>query len=128
MDTPGCFLNPQWRHKGKSVYSIPVYLRMSLLGLAHLTGCQCIPTTGPVLLATKYVLHFNIKIITLFMIKIENFVTQRSWKRAQKSIITKAKAHFKESTIKKNVLLSCNTVQAEGKFNSYDSQNFKKNT
>lgn len=66
MDTPGCFLNPQWGLKGQSVYSIPVFLLTSLLGLAHLTGCQCIPTIGPVSLATKYVLHFNIKIITLY--------------------------------------------------------------
>lgn len=35
------------------------------------------------------------------MIKTENFVTQRSWKRAQKSILTKAKTHFKESTVEK---------------------------
>lgn len=35
------------------------------------------------------------------MIKTENFVTQRFWKRAQKSIITKAKTHCKESTVEK---------------------------
>lgn len=67
MNTPGCFLNLQrglW--EGEHVIHPPAPPNV-LSGSTHLTGCQGVPMIGSFLLATKYVLHFNVSIITLYL-------------------------------------------------------------